>query len=83
MVDVRAVSMQPLLDVAVPVLLAVLSVTQLVADRPPGSPTLLTITALAAVLPLAARRRAPVSERRAVVDVAGVLRRVAAGTSAA
>jgi signal transduction histidine kinase len=55
------VSVQPLLDVAVPVLLAVLSVTQLVADRPPGSPALLTITALAAVLPVTARRRFPLA----------------------
>jgi signal transduction histidine kinase len=36
-------------------------VTQLVADRPPGSPALLTITALAAVLPVAARRRFPLA----------------------
>ena len=74
MVDVRAVSMQPLLDVAVPVLLAVLSVTQLASDRPPGSPTLLTVTALAAVLPLAARRRAPVAVTAVVL--AGVLGQV-------
>jgi signal transduction histidine kinase len=66
-VAVRAVSVQPLLDVAVPVLLAVLSVTQLVADRPPGSPALLTVTALAAVLPLAARRSAPLAVTAVVV----------------
>ena len=54
-------SVQQLIDVAVPVLLAVLAVTQLVAGRPPGSPTLLTVSALAAVLPLAARRRAPLA----------------------
>jgi signal transduction histidine kinase len=60
-VALRPAALQPLLDVAVPVLLAVLSVTQLVADRPPGDPTLLTVTALAAVLPLAGRRRAPLA----------------------
>jgi signal transduction histidine kinase len=60
-VAIRPASVQPLLDIAVPVLLAVLSVTQLVADRPPGSPALLTITALASVLPLGGRRRAPLA----------------------
>jgi signal transduction histidine kinase len=60
-VALRPAALQPLLDVAVPVLLAVVSVTQLVADRPPGDPTLLTVTALAAVLPLAGRRRAPLA----------------------
>jgi signal transduction histidine kinase len=55
----RHASLQPLLDVAVPVVLAVLTVTQLVAEPPPGNPALQTIAALAAVLPLAARRRAP------------------------
>jgi signal transduction histidine kinase len=55
----RAASVQQLVDVAVPVVLAVLAVTQLVSDRPPGSPALQTVSALAAVLPLAARRRAP------------------------
>jgi signal transduction histidine kinase len=57
----RLASLQQLIDVAVPVLLAVLAVTQLVAGRPPGSPTLLTVSALAAVLPLAARRRSPLA----------------------
>ena len=57
----RAASVQQLIDVAVPVVLAVLSVTQLVADPPPGNPALLTVTALASVLPLAARRRAPLA----------------------
>jgi signal transduction histidine kinase len=60
-VAVRAVPLRRLLDVAVPVLLAVLSVTQLVSDPPPGSPGLLTVAALASVLPLAARRRAPLA----------------------
>jgi signal transduction histidine kinase len=62
----RHASVQPLLDVAVAVLLAVLAVTQLVAEPPPGNPTLLTITALATVLPLAARRRAPLVVTAAV-----------------
>jgi signal transduction histidine kinase len=57
---VRGAMVQPLLDVAVPVLLAVLSVVQLVTDQPPGDPTLTTVCALASVLPLAARRQAPV-----------------------
>jgi signal transduction histidine kinase len=48
----RAASVQRLIDVAVPVVLAVLAVTQLVAGPPPGSPALLTVSALAAVLPL-------------------------------
>jgi signal transduction histidine kinase len=60
-VAVRAVPLRCLLDVALPVVLAVLSVTQLVADPPPGSPGLLTVAALASVLPLAARRRAPLA----------------------
>ena len=41
------------IDIVVPVLLAVLAVTQLVAGKPPGNPTLLTVSALGAVLPLA------------------------------
>jgi signal transduction histidine kinase len=59
-VSVRGTSVQALLDVAVPVLLAVLAVTQLVADPPPGNPAVVTVLALTAVLPLVARRRAPV-----------------------
>ncbi|TKJ27415.1 sensor histidine kinase [Blastococcus sp. CCUG 61487] len=55
----RTTAVQPLLDLAVPAVLAVLAVTQLVAEQPPGDPTLLTVCALLAVLPLAARRRAP------------------------
>jgi signal transduction histidine kinase len=60
-IAVRGTSLRPLLDVTVPVLLAVLSITQLVADEPPGDPTLMTVFALAAVLPLAARRRVPLA----------------------
>lgn len=53
--------MQPLLDVGLPVLLVVLTVVQLVADRPPGPLGLITVLALASVLPLAARSRAPLA----------------------
>jgi signal transduction histidine kinase len=64
---VRTAAVQPLLDVAVPVALAVLAVTQLLSDRPPGDPALLTVFALAAVLPLVARRRAPLLVTAAVM----------------
>jgi signal transduction histidine kinase len=57
--SVRSTSLQALLDVAVPVLLAVLAVTQLIADPPAGNPSLVTVLALTAVLPLVVRRRAP------------------------
>jgi signal transduction histidine kinase len=67
-------SWQPLLGVAVPVVLAVLSIGQLVADRPPGDPTLATVFALAAVLPLGARRRAPLPVT--LVVAAGVVGQV-------
>lgn len=55
----RTRALQPYLDVSVPAALAVLTVTQLVADPPPGNLTLVTAFGLASVLPLAARRRAP------------------------
>ena len=58
-VAVRSASVQPLLDVAVPVLLAVLTVTQLLTDEPRANAALVTVCALAAVLPLAVRRRRP------------------------
>jgi signal transduction histidine kinase len=74
----RAASVRQLIDVAVPVLLAVLAVTQLVASRPPGDPTLLTVSALGAVLPLAARRRAPLTVTL-VVMAAVIVQVVAAG----
>ena len=74
----RAASVQQLVDVAVPVVLAVLAVTQLVSDRPPGSPTLQTVSALAAVLPLAARRRAPLTVTLVVMS-AVVVQVLAAG----
>ena len=74
----RAASVQQWVDVAVPVLLAVLAVIQLVASRPPGNPTLLTVSALGAVLPLALRRRAPLAVT-AVVMTAVVVQVVAAG----
>jgi signal transduction histidine kinase len=74
----RSASIRQLIDVAVPVVLAVLAVTQLVSDRPPGSPTLQTVSALAAVLPLAARRRAPLTVTLVVMS-AVVVQVMAAG----
>ncbi len=53
--------MQPLLDVGVATLLGVLTVVQLVADEPSGDAAVVTVCALAAVVPLAARRRAPLA----------------------
>ncbi|GAA3179264.1 histidine kinase [Blastococcus jejuensis] len=73
-VAVRGASLQPVLDVAVPVLLGVLSVVQLVSEPPPGDPTLLTVCALASVLPLAVRRRAPLAVT--VVVAAGIVGQV-------
>jgi signal transduction histidine kinase len=58
---VRNAWLRPLVDVGVPAVLAVLAVVQLTADPPPGSPALVTASALAAVLPLALRRRAPLA----------------------
>ena len=58
----RAASVQQLIDVAVPVLLAVLSVTQLVADPPPGNPALLD--RVRAGRRLAAGRPSPGAARR-------------------
>jgi signal transduction histidine kinase len=75
--SVRSTPVQAVLDIAVPVLLAVLAVVQLVADPPPGSPALVTVAALAATLPLAARRRAPVLVT-AVVGAASLCQVVAA-----
>jgi signal transduction histidine kinase len=60
-VAVRSASVQALLDVAVPVLLAVLTLVQLLTDEPRPNPALVTVCALAAVLPLALRRRAPLA----------------------
>jgi hypothetical protein len=77
---VRAAVVAPWLDVAVPALLAVLTVVQLVADRPPGDPTLVTALALAAVLPLGLRRRAPLPVTAAVC--AAVVGQVLAGEEA-
>ena len=62
---------QALLDAAVPAVLAVLAVVQLVADRPGGPLALVTVLALAAVLPLLVRRRAPLTVT-AVVSAAVV-----------
>ena len=65
-----------LVDGALAVLLAVLAVTQLVASRPPGNPSFLTVSAPAAVLPLALRRRAPLAVT--VVVMAAVVAQVLA-----
>jgi signal transduction histidine kinase len=73
-------SVQPLLDVGVPALLAVLAVIQLVADEPTGNPALVTVGALAATLPLVARRRAPLAV--STVVVAGVVLQVVAADGA-
>ena len=56
---VRTRALQPYLDVAVPAVLAVLTVIQLVTSPPPGNLTLITVFGLGSVLPLIARRRAP------------------------
>ncbi len=61
MLVLRTASVQPLWDVGVPIGLVVLTVTQLVVERPSGSPALLTVVALASVLPLVWRRRAPLA----------------------
>jgi hypothetical protein len=63
---------QPLIDVGVPAVLAVLTVVQLAADPPPGNPAVVTASALAAVLALGLRRRAPLP-----VTVVGMRERVA------
>ena len=77
-IALRGASVQPLLDVVVPVALAVLAVAQLMSDPPPGDPALLTVLALVAVLPLAARRRAPLLVA-AVVTAATVATVVVSG----
>ena len=70
-------SARQLLDVGVPVVLAVLAITQLVSDEPPGNAALVTVGALAAVLPLAVRRRFPLPVT-AIVAAGVVLQVVAA-----
>ncbi len=67
---------RPLTDVGVPALLAVLTLAQLISDEPDGNVALVTVCALAAVLPLGARRRAPLAVT-AVVCV-GVIGQTAA-----
>ena len=76
MVAVRSASVQALLDVAVPVLLAVLTLVQLLTEEPRANTALVTVCALASVLPLAARRRAPVAVT--LVVSAGVVGQVVA-----
>ncbi len=75
---VRPVAVQPLLDVGVPALLGVLTVAQLVSDEPRGPVAVVTVCALAAVLPLVARRRAPLTVT--VVVAAGVVGQTVATT---
>jgi signal transduction histidine kinase len=58
-IAVRTRALQPYLDVAVPAVLAVLTVVQLVTSPLPGNLALITAFGLTSVLPLAARRRAP------------------------
>ncbi len=66
-IALRAGSVQPLVDVGIPLLLGVLTVAQLVADEPNGNVAVVTVCALAAVLPLVARRRAPLAVTTVVV----------------
>ena len=61
-------------------LLAVLTLTQLLTDEPRANPALVTVCALAAVLPLAVRRRAPLPVT--LVVCAGVVGQVAASDGA-
>jgi signal transduction histidine kinase len=71
-IAVRTRALQPYLDVAVPAVLAVLTVVQLVTNPLPGNLALITAFGLASVLPLAARRRAPFTVSAVVaVSVAG------------
>jgi signal transduction histidine kinase len=79
-IALRPASVRQFLDVGVPVLLAVLAITQLVADEPPGNAALVTVGALAAVLPLAVRRRFPLAV--STVVVAGVVLQVVAAGGA-
>ena len=79
-VAVRSASVQALLDVAVPVLLAVLTLTQLLTGEPLPHTALVTVCALAPVLPLAVRRRAPLPV--ALVVCAGVVGQVVASDGA-
>jgi signal transduction histidine kinase len=79
-IALRSAWVRLLLDVSVPVLLSVLAVTQLVSDEPPGNAALVTVGALAAVLPLAVRRRFPLAVSAAVAG--GVVVQVVAADGA-
>ena len=72
----RPAAVQPLVDAGVPVLLGVLTVAQLVSDEPSGDLAVITVCALASVLPLVARRQAPLTVT--VVVAAGVIGQTAA-----
>ncbi|TFV72983.1 sensor histidine kinase [Blastococcus sp. CT_GayMR19] len=78
--SLHSASTRQLLDVGVPALLTVLAITQLVSDEPPGNAALVTVGALAAVLPLAVRRRFPLPVT--VVVAAGVGLQVVAADGA-
>jgi signal transduction histidine kinase len=77
-IALRAGSVQPLVDAGIPVLLGVLTVAQLVADEPSGNVAVVTVCALASVLPLVARRRAPLAVT--VVVAVGVVGQTLATT---
>jgi signal transduction histidine kinase len=79
-IALRAATSRQLLDVGVSVVLAVLAVTQLVADEPPGNAALVTVGALATVAPLAVRRRFPLAV--STVVAAGVSVQVVAAEGA-
>jgi signal transduction histidine kinase len=76
----RSAPDRALLDVGVAALLAVLAVVQLVSDEPPGNAALVTVGALAAVLPLAVRRGFPLGVSAAVAT--GVVVQVSAADGA-
>lgn len=77
----RATSVRALIDVGVPTLLGVLAVAQLVSDEPTGSVAVVTVCALAAVLPLVVLRQAPLPVT--VVVAAGVVGQTVATTDLA
>jgi signal transduction histidine kinase len=72
---------RPLIDVGVTALLAVLTLAQLISDEPDGNVPVVTVCALAAVLPLVLRRRAPLAVTAVVA--AGVIGQTAATTDLA
>ena len=77
----RANAARPLIDVGMPALLVVLTLAQLISDQPSGNVAVVTVCAMAAVLPLVARRRAPLAVTAVVA--AGVVGQTAATTDLA